>query len=289
MNVCDVNEIKRLLARHGFHFSKSLGQNFLIEEWVPQDIAASSGADQTSGMLEVGPGIGPLTRQLSRRAAKVVAVELDSSLFPLLEETLADCTNVTVRHGDIMKTDLKALVAEEFSGLTPRVCANLPYNITTPVITALLDSRLFASVTVMIQKEVAQRICAKPGSADCGAFSLYCQYLANCELLFDVPNTCFLPAPKVTSSVVRMTLRTEPPVQVNSEEMLFRTIRGGFALRRKTLVNSLGSAFGELSKEQLASAIADCGLAPAVRGEKLSLEDYARLSDRLGELLAQNR
>lgn len=286
MNVCDVNEIKGLLARHGFHFSKSLGQNFLIEEWVPQDIAAASGADKNSGLLEVGPGIGPLTRQLSLRANKVVAVELDTSLFPLLEETLADCPNVTVLHGDIMKTDLKALVEDEFQGLTPRVCANLPYNITTPVITALLDSRLFASVTVMIQKEVAQRICAKPGSPDCGAFSLFCQYLADCQMLFDVPNTCFLPAPKVTSSVVRMTLRSTPPVAVNSEELLMRTIRGGFALRRKTLVNSLGSAFGELSKEQLAAAIADCGLPPAIRGEKLSLADYAKLSDRLGELLA---
>jgi 16S rRNA (adenine1518-N6/adenine1519-N6)-dimethyltransferase len=286
LNVCNIDEIKSLLGRHGFHFSKSLGQNFLIEDWVPQQIAASSGADTGCGVLEIGPGIGPLTRQLSRRADKVVAVELDNSLLPLLAETLEGYDNVNVIFGDILKTDLDALVAEHFQGLTPMVCANLPYNITTPVITKLVESGLFSSITVMIQKEVAQRICAAPGDKDCGAFSLFCQYYAECELLFDVPPTCFLPAPKVTSSVVQLRLREMPAVVVPDEALLFRTIKAGFALRRKTLVNSLATGF-PLTKEQLTQAVTDCGLSPTVRGEKLSLSDYASLSQALARLLGE--
>jgi 16S rRNA (adenine1518-N6/adenine1519-N6)-dimethyltransferase len=284
LNVCNIDEIKALLGRHGFHFSKSLGQNFLIEDWVPREIAGASGAGDGVGVLEIGPGIGPLTRELSRRAERVAAVELDSALFPLLSETLEGYDNVHVIFGDIMKTDLPKLVEEEFSGLTPMVCANLPYNITTPVITKLLESKLFSTITVMIQKEVAQRICAAPGSADCGAFSLLCQYLAECEMLFDVPPSCFLPAPKVTSSVIQLQVRQAPPVEVEDEGMLFRTIRAGFALRRKTLVNSLATGF-PLSKEQLTQAVTACGLSPTVRGEKLSLEDYAALSRHLAQLL----
>ncbi len=286
MNVCDIQEIKNLLGRHGFRFSKSLGQNFLIREWVPREIAAASGADQSRGVLEIGPGIGPLTRELSHRAAKVTAVELDRSLLPLLAETLEGYLNVHVLFGDILKFDLKALVEEEFSGLRPMVCANLPYNITTPVLKRLLECRLFPTITVMIQREVAARICAAPGDRDCGAFSLFCQYHAHCQALFDVPPGCFLPAPKVTSTVIRLRLRETPAVEVEDEALFFRTIRAAFTLRRKTLVNSLFAGFGgALTKEELAQAIAACGLPPAIRGEKLGLEDYCALSHRLGPLL----
>lgn len=175
MDLCNSNDIKALLGRHGFRFSKSMGQNFLIQGWVPRDIADASGADQTCGALEIGPGIGPLTVQLAQRAGKVAAIELDRDLLPILGETLAPYDNVTVIPGDAMKLDLAALAAEQFPGLTPVACANLPYNITTPVITTLIEADCFASITVMIQREVAKRICAEPGTSDYGAFSLFCQ------------------------------------------------------------------------------------------------------------------
>lgn len=286
MNICDINDIKALLARHGFRFSKSMGQNFLIEGWVPYDIAYSSGARVGTGVIEVGPGIGPLTRELSARADKVVSVELDRSLLPILEETLADRDNVEIVSGDILKTNIPALVKEKFQGLTPLACANLPYNITTPLLTRVVESGLFDSVTVLIQKEVAQRICAKPGTADYGAFSLLMQYYTAPELLFTVPNTCFLPPPKVTSAVIHCPTRKEPPVQVRSEAALWRAVRAGFAQRRKTLANSLQSGY-PLPKDVLASAIAACGLPADVRGEKLSLADYARLADALDAKLAE--
>lgn len=281
MDLCDIHQVKALLARHGFHFSKSLGQNFLIEGWVPQDIAAASQASVENAVLEIGPGIGPLTRQLAARAGKVVCLELDQSLKPILAETLADCPNTEVIFGDITKQDCAALVAEHMGGYTPIVCANLPYNITTPVITQLLESGVFRSITVMIQKEVAKRICAAPGTADFGAFSLLCQYHAKCEYCFEVPKECFLPAPKVTSAVVRMELLDKPPVQVQDEAMLFRVIRAAFAQRRKTLVNTLSSSFSELDKAQIAACIAACDLPPQVRGETLGLEEFARLADAL--------
>ena len=286
MDLCDIRQVKALLARHGFHFSKSLGQNFLIENWVPRDIAEASGATSEHGVLEIGPGIGPLTRELAKRAGKVVALELDQALLPILEETLADCPNTQVIFGDVTKTDCASLVKEQFSDLRPMVCANLPYNITTPVITQLLECGCFEAITVMIQKEVAQRICAKPGTADWGAFSLLCQYYARCEYLFEVPKECFLPAPKVTSAVVRLTVLDKPSVAVGSEELLFRVIRASFAQRRKTLLNGLSSAFGaQLSKQQLSDCIAQCGFPPAMRGETLSLGDFARLSDTLQRLI----
>jgi len=231
-------------------------------------------------VLEIGPGIGPLTAQLARRAGKVVAVELDRDLLPILDETLAGCPNVTVVPGDIMKLDLGQLAEEKFDDLAPLVCANLPYNITTPVLTLLLESRRFAGITVMIQKEVAQRICATPGTADYGAFTLLMQYYTQPELLFTVSNTCFLPAPKVTSAVIHCRSRKAPPVEVCSREMLFRTVRSGFALRRKTLVNSLQTAF-PLPKERLTEIVVACGLDPSVRGERLGLAEYARLADAL--------
>ena len=281
MDLCSINEIKALLARHGFRFSKSMGQNFLIQSWVPQDIAAASGAGEGTGVLEVGPGIGPLTRELAKRADKVVSVELDRALLPILEETLAGCPNAEVCPGDILKTDIPALAAEKFSGLTPLACANLPYNITTPAITALIEAGCFQTITVMIQREVARRICAAPGTPDYGAFSVFCQYHTRPELLFDVPPECFLPAPKVTSSVLRMT-PCPPPEEVDDEAHFFRVVRAAFAQRRKTLVNSLSASLGgTLSKEAISTAVSDCGLPENIRGERLSISDFAALSKAL--------
>ena len=285
MDLCNRNHIQALLARHGFHFSKALGQNFLIDASVPLRIAESCGADENTAVLEIGPGIGPLTQQLARRAGKVVSVELDRRLYPVLGETMAEFDNFTLVPGDIMKCDLQALIEEHFGTLRPILCANLPYNITTPLLTRCVESGLFESLTVLIQKEVAQRICAKPGTADYGAFSLLMQYYTEPELLFTVPNTCFLPAPKVTSAVIHCPKRKTPPVEVKSEASLWRAVRAGFAQRRKTLVNSLQSGY-QLPKEVLAQAIADCGLSADVRGEKLSLADYARLANALDEALA---
>ena len=278
MNICDINDIKALLGRHGFRFSKSMGQNFLIENWVPYDIAHASGARPGTGVMEVGPGIGPLTRELSQRADKVVSVELDRSLLPILAETLADRDNTEIVSGDILKTDIPALVAEKFPGLTPLACANLPYNITTPAITALIEAGCFQQITVMIQKEVAQRICAAPGTSDYGAFSVYCQYHADCELLFDVPNTCFIPAPKVTSSVLRLTPKAAPEV-VDDPAHFFKVVKASFAQRRKTLLNGLSMAFGsQLSKQQLQEVITSCDLPADVRGERLGIAEFAALS-----------
>ena len=283
MDLCNINEIKALLARHGFRFSKSMGQNFLIQSWVPQDIAAASGAGEGTGVLEVGPGIGPLTRELAKRADKVASVELDRSLLPVLSESLAGRDNVKIIPGDVMKLDLAALAAEQFPGMAVKACANLPYNITTPVITKLLEAGCFQSITVMIQREVARRICAEPDSADRGAFSLFCQYHAQCELLFDVGPECFLPAPKVTSSVIRLIPRSQPPVDADPEA-LFRLVKAAFAQRRKTLRNALGSGLGEygrLSKDELRQAISDCGLSETVRGERLSLDEFSNLANIL--------
>lgn len=282
MDLCDLNDLKPLLARHGFHFSKRMGQNFLVQSWVPQRIAAASGADAACGVLEIGPGVGPLTAQLAQRAGKVVAVELDRALLPILAETMAPYPNVTIQPGDIMRLDLAALTDTAFSGLTPLVCANLPYNITTPVLTRLLDCGRFAAVTVMIQREVALRICAAPGTPDYGAFSIYCQYHTTPELLFDVPPDCFLPAPKVTSAVVRLTRRTEPPAPVTDEALFFRLVRAAFAQRRKTLLNALSAALApQVSKEDLRAALAACALPEDVRGERLGIPQFAQLTAHL--------
>ena len=281
MNLCDIDQIKALLARHGFRFSKSMGQNFLIQPWVPQDIACSSGAGSGKGVLEIGPGIGPLTRELSLLADQVVSVELDRSLLPILTETLGDRDNVEIVSGDILKLDIPSLVRERFQGLEPIACANLPYNITTPAITALLDAGCFSSITIMIQREVARRICATPGSGDYGAFSVYCQYHAETELLFDVPPDCFLPAPKVTSSVLRLTPK-DPPDEVDDPDHFFRVVKAAFAQRRKTLLNGLSGTFrSNFSKEQLLSAILSCGLPADIRGERLSIPQFAALSKAL--------
>ncbi len=280
MDLCDRREIQALLERHGFRFSKAMGQNFLIEGWVPRDIADACGADERTGVLEIGPGIGPLTSQLAQRAGKVVSVELDQRLYPVLRETMAGADNFTLIEGDAMKLDFPQVAAEYFPGLRPILCANLPYNITTPILTKCVESRCFDSLTVLIQKEVAQRICAVAGTAEYGAFTVLMQYYTAPELLFTVPPTCFLPAPKVTSAVIRCPVRKAPPVDVVSESALWRTVKAGFALRRKTLVNSLQTGY-RLPKEQLAEIVTSCGLSPTVRGERLTLADYARLTNAL--------
>ena len=281
MDLCNPKELKELLSRHGFHFSKNMGQNFLIQPWVPRQTAEASGAAPGVGVLEIGPGIGPLTAQLAQLGERVVSVELDRRLLPILAETLADYDNVEIVPGDIMKMDIAALCWEKLPGLPVVACANLPYNITTPVITALLQAQCFQGVTVMIQREVAQRICAQPGTPEYGAFTLLCQYYADCELLYDVPPACFLPAPKVTSSVIRLIPRSQPPVDADPEA-LFRLVKAAFAQRRKTLLNALSAAYGSrLSKDELRQAILDCGLPETVRGERLSLEEFSHLANIL--------
>ncbi|MEA4934767.1 MAG: 16S rRNA (adenine(1518)-N(6)/adenine(1519)-N(6))-dimethyltransferase RsmA [Lawsonibacter sp.] len=281
MDLCDISQIKALLARHGFRFSKSMGQNFLIESWVPQEIAKASGAGPGKGVLEIGPGIGPLTLELSRLANRVVSVELDRTLVPILEETLAGHENAEILSGDILKTDIAALAAEKFPQLDPIACANLPSNITTPAITALIEAGCFSSITVMIQREVARRICAAPGTADYGAFSVYCQYHTAPELLFDVPSTCFLPAPKVTSSVLRMVCHPAPE-EVDDPEHFFAVVRAAFAQRRKTLLNGLSSAFGsKIPKETLLRIILSCDLPADIRGERLGIVEFAQLSKQI--------
>ncbi len=273
--------IEALLARHGFRFSKSKGQNFLIDPDIPRMIAETSGADGTNGVLEIGPGIGALTSELCRRAGKVVAVELDTALPPILNETMAGFDNFTLVSGDVLKLDLPALVRGHFEGLTPIVCANLPYNITTPALTALIEARCFERLTVLIQREVAQRICAKPGTAAYGAFSVFMQYYTEPELCFEVPPEKFLPAPKVTSAVLRAAVRKTPPVTVEDEQFFFRVVYAAFALRRKTLVNSLTTSFSTLGKAKLAEIVVSCGLAENVRGERLDLAQFARLAAAL--------
>ena len=282
MNLCDYNTIRDLLARHGFHFSKSMGQNFLIDPEVPRRIAEASGADAGCGVLEIGPGIGPLTAELAQRAGKVVAVELDRALLPVLAETMAPYPNVEVVPGDVLKLDLTAIAAEKFQGLTPIVCANLPYNVTSPILEKLVESPCFTAFTVMIQREVARRLCAPQGSSEGGSFSLFLQYYMKPELLFDVPPEKFLPAPKATSAVIRCVRRERPAVDVADEGFFFKVMRGGFLLRRKTLANSLSAALPGIPKESIQQAIADMGLPAAVRGEQLTLEDFAALSAALG-------
>ena len=285
MDLCDIHQIKALLGRHGFRFSKSMGQNFLIADWVPREIAKASGAHRDAGVLEIGPGIGCLTQELAGRAGKVVSVELDRSLLPILKETLAGRDNVEIVSGDILKLDIRQMTLKMpwLSGFA--ACANLPYNITTPAITALIEAKCFFAITVMIQKEVAQRICARPGSKDYGAFSIYCQYYTAPELLLEVPPDCFIPAPKVTSAVVRLVPRPAP-AEVDDPDHFFRVVKAAFALRRKTLVNSLlASLSGQLSREEISMAVEQCGLPPDVRGERLSIPQFAQLSRALRGLV----
>ena len=281
IDVCDIHVMKPLLMEHGFHFSKAKGQNFLISRWVPERIAEDAGVDETAGVLEIGPGIGPLTQQLALRAGKVCAVELDERLAPILEKTVGEFSNLQILWGDVLKQDVPALVKEKFPGLRPMACANLPYYITSPILTALLEAECFDSVTVMVQKEVAQRIAAKPGTADYSAFTVFCQYYAQPELLFDVPAGCFMPQPKVTSAVITLKTRKTLPWDIADKDIFFRTVRASFAMRRKTLQNGLASGFPELGKAGAGEVISACGLPATVRGETLDIPQFAAIANEI--------
>lgn len=285
IDVCDIQAMRPLLAAHGFHFSKAKGQNFLTAAWVPERIAAASSVDGAAGVLEIGPGIGALTQQLCLRAGKVCAVELDRRLEPILAQTVGGFENLTLIWGDALKLDLAGLAAREFPGLRPMACANLPYYITTPVLTALLEADCFDAVTVMVQKEVAQRIAARPGTADYGAFSLLCQYYAQPELLFEVPADCFLPRPKVISAVVMLRTWKERPWGIRAPALFFRTVRASFAMRRKKLQNGLAAGFPELGREGAAAVIAESGLPENVRGETLDIPQFAALAAQIARRL----
>ena len=282
IDVCDIQVMKPLLQEQGFHFSKAKGQNFLIASWVPKTIAQEAGVDASAGVLEIGPGVGPLTQQLCLRAGKVCAVELDRRLEPILQKTVGEFRNLEILWDDVLKLDIPTLITEKFPGLRPMACANLPYYITSPILTALLESECFRSVTVMVQKEVAQRIAAAPGSENYGAFTVFCQYYAQPKLLFDVPAHCFLPQPKVTSAVVQLVVRQERPWEIPDEKLFFRTVRASFAMRRKKLSNGLAAAFPELGKDGAREVILAAGLPENIRGEDLGIPEFARIAEEIG-------
>ena len=281
IDVCDIQTIKPLLAFNGFHFSKAKGQNFLIQNWVPERIAEEAGVDNTAGVLEIGPGIGSLTQQLCLKAGKVCAVELDERLKPILKQTVGEFQNLEIIWNDVLKMDIPMLVEKQFSGLRPMACANLPYYITSPILSALLESEAFDSVTVMVQKEVAQRIAAKPGTSDYSAFTVFCQYYAEPELLFDVPAHCFLPQPKVTSAVITLRTRKEIPWDIRDKTLFFQTVRAGFVMRRKQLRNGLCSVFPELGKDGAAEVLKVCDISPTIRGEALDIPAFAAISNEI--------
>lgn len=281
MNLTDRRTVQALMERHGFHTAKALGQNFLINPAVCPRMAEACSLDEYTGVLEIGPGIGVLTKELASRAARVVAVELDTRLLPILEETVGDCDNLTVVQGDAMTMDLAALIAAQFAGLRVVVCANLPYYITSPLLMRLLETRLpIDSITVMVQKEAAARLCAQPGTRASGAVTLAVHYYARPEVLFPVSRGSFLPAPQVDSAVIQLHIRKTPAVAVRDEALLFRLVRAGFNQRRKTLVNALAGA--GWSKAEAAALLSRAGLPPAVRAEALTLEDFAALADAAG-------
>ena len=283
VNVCDLQVMKPLLSEHGFHFSKAKGQNFLIAPWVPQSIAEQAGVDETAGVLEIGPGIGPLTQQLCLRAGKVCAVEVDQRLKPILDITVGEFDNLEILWEDVLKLDIPALVEEQFPGLRPMACANLPYYITSPILIALLEAECFDSVTVMVQKEVAQRIAAVPGSSDYGAFTVFCQYYAEPKLLFEVPAHCFVPQPQVTSAVIQLRARKEQPWDISDPELFFRVVRASFAMRRKKLSNGLASGFPELGKTGAAEVIRAAGFDDNVRGENLGIPEFAKIAGEISK------
>ena len=280
IDVCDPREIRALLERHDFRFSKAKGQNFLTQRRIPERMCEEADVGPDCGVLEIGPGFGPLTQQLCLRAGKVVAIELDARLAPVLAETVP-FDNFELVPGDALKTDLAALTAEKLAGLRLQACANLPYYITTPVLTRLLESRLFARVTVMVQKEVAQRICARPGTPDYGAFTVFCQFYAEPRLCFDVPPSYFIPQPKVTSAVLTLETRPVPPCRIDDEALFFRVVRASFSQRRKTLQNGLAAGFPALGKERLGALLHDCGLPENVRGETLGIPEFAAIANAL--------
>lgn len=282
-NLSNISVIKEILSRHGFRFSHSLGQNFLINPSVCPKMAQMSGAGEGVCALEIGPGIGVLTKELGLRSEKVVALEIDHRLIPVLSETLADFDNIKVIEGDVLKTDIGALLKEEFGDRKTVVCANLPYYITSPIIMYLLEARLpIEAITVMVQKEAAERLCAKPGERACGAVSAAVHYYAEPEILFQVSRGSFMPSPNVDSAVIRLEIRKDPPVELRDESAFFSLVRASFSQRRKTLLNAASSS-GEYPKETLRNALEEIGIAADVRAEKMTLDDFARLSNKLLE------
>lgn len=281
MNLTSPAEIKALLERHGFRFSKALGQNFLIEPSVPRRIAEASGADENTLALEVGPGVGCLTSELAQRAGKVVAIELDSALRGILSETLGGYDNIEIIWGDAARLDLAGIVRSRAAGLRPVVCANLPYSVTSPLLAAFIEARCFERITVMIQREVALRLAAAPGSGDYGAFTVFVNWHCEVKKLFDVPPECFMPRPKVTSSVVALTPRAEPPCAVRDEKLMFRCVRAAFSQRRKTLSNALTNGLGAYTREQVCAALEAAGVNPQARGETLGAAEFAAVADAL--------
>lgn len=280
-NLSDISVVKDLLNRHGFKFSKALGQNFLINPTVCPRMAEACGADENTGVIEVGPGFGVLTAELAKRAKKVVSIELDERLLPVLDETLAEFDNIEVINSDVLKVDLHKLIEEKFSGMKVAVCANLPYYITSPVIMHLLESKLpVENITVMVQKEAAQRLCAPVGSRDAGAVTVAVDYYADAEKIFDVSAGSFMPAPKVDSSVIRLNVRKQPPIDLSDEKLFFRMVKAVFAQRRKTAANSI-SAGMSLPKETVYKAIEAAGYSENVRTESFTLNELASLANEI--------
>lgn len=281
MRLTDISVIKDLCERHGFALSKGFGQNFIVNEGICPKMVQAAGIGEDWGVLEIGPGIGVLTQQLALRARKVVCVEIDTRLPALLAETLAEFDNIKIVQGDVLKTDLAALIAQEFGDMPVAVCANLPYYITSPIIMQLLESRLpIRHITVMVQKEAAERICAQPATRAAGAISYAVHYYAQPQVLFTVQPGSFYPPPKVTSAVIQLTLHTQPPVQPQNERNMFRVIRAAFSQRRKTLANAVSAGL-PADKAKVQQALQSAGLAPTVRPEQCTLAQFAALSDAL--------
>lgn len=280
-DLSNINTVKDILGRHGFKFSKSLGQNFIINPSLCPEIADLSGADEGICALEIGPGIGVLTKELASRSEKVLAIEIDDSLIPVLSETLRDYDNVTVLNADVMKIDLKAAIKGAFGDRPFIVCANLPYYITSPILMMLLESNIGAqSITVMVQKEAADRITAAPGTRNCGAISAAINYYSIPEKLFDVKKDNFIPSPKVDSAVINLSIRKNPPIKVNDEKKLFKIIRAAFCQRRKTLPNSLSSGL-MIEKDYITEKLVSLGYKPTARAEEMTLSDFAAICDAL--------
>lgn len=280
-NLSDISVIKSVLSRHGFTFSKALGQNFIINPGVCPRIAEEGGAGEGVGVLEVGAGIGVLTAELAKRASKVVCVELDTRLLPVLDETLGEFDNVKIINGDILKVDLHRILEDEFGNMPVVVCANLPYYITSPVIMRLLESRLrIDSVTVMVQKEAAVRLCADVGSRDSGAVTVAVNYYAEAQKLFDVSRGSFMPSPNVDSAVIRLDILKNPPIEVSDEKFFFSMVKAAFSQRRKTASNGISAGMG-IPKPTVIEAIEAADLSPTVRAEALTMEQLGRLCEEL--------
>lgn len=284
MNLTDIRVIRSLMEAHGISFQKKFGQNFLTNPTVITRIAAAAAemAGEDPYILEIGPGIGCLTHELCQKAKQVVSVEIDTGLIPVLHETLADCSNFTLVHGDIMKVNLHELVETQFGGNRFSVCANLPYNITTPILMRLLEENLpIDAITIMIQREVADRFCALPGSDAYGAVTAVLSYYGHAEKLFPVSAGNFTPVPKVDSTVIRITMYDRPPVKVCDKNRMMRVIRAAFEQRRKTMRNAINALYPQLTKEQIGQIIASCGYAEDIRGERLGIADFAKITDAL--------